>query len=197
MFIDSELSKIDVKIFTDNYKSIKKDYLNFKNSHLFFDYSHEYNLTVDDEMFTEFVPIATVDYPWKVCPIIFKRKVIPISPKSCQDCFTTKLLLSQSIKPVLATFSILEPGANLEPHSDGDERIDSRYIGSSVIKFHFCLDTYSDGECALVVNDEKRILSNGDINLFDEKLSKHYAYNFSSKSRGVLIASYIRDEVLK
>ena len=196
MYIDPTLSKIDTKIFTDNYGLIREDYIKFRNYDYFIDYSHEYDLTAADDDFLGFVPTLTPDYPWKVCPLIFNRRDIKRTPKQCRESFTTELLLSQPIKPVLAVFSILEPGAELEPHSDGDERIDPRYNGSSVIKYHFCLDIPSDGECGLVVNDEQRILNNGDINLFDEKLTQHYAYNSSQNRRGVLIASYIRDEVL-
>lgn len=195
MFIDPDSSLLDTSIFKDNYGQIKEDYIKFRNYDFFIDYSHEYNLTASDD-FLGFVPTLTPDYPWKVCPLIFNRKEITRTPKQCRECFTTQLLLNQPIKPVLAVFSILEPGVELEPHSDGDERIDPKYMGSSVIKYHFALDIPSDGECGLVVNDEQRILQNGDLNLFDEKITQHYAYNSSANRRGVLIASYIRDEVI-
>jgi hypothetical protein len=197
MFIDNKLSKINTKIFTDNYRKIKEDYLKFRDCNFFIDYSHEYDLTsANGEFPVGFSPTLTPEYYWKVCPLIFNRKIFNLSPNTCQECFTTKLLINQSIKPVLAVFSILESKAELEPHSDGDERIDPAYRQSSVIKFHFSLDIPSDGKCGLVVNNEQRILSNGDLNLFDEKLSLHYAYNRSENRRGVLIVSYIRDEVL-
>jgi hypothetical protein len=198
MFIDPKLSKIDIKIFTDNYTKIKEDYIKFRDSNFFFDYLHEYgkNATPNDDFYKEFVPSNTPEFPWKVCPMIHKRKPLCIVPKECRECFTTKLLMKQPIKPVLATFSILEPGAELEPHSDADENLDPKYCGSSVIKYHFSLDIPSDGKSALVVNNECRILNDGDLNLFDEKLSLHYAYNRSANRRGVLITSYIRAEVL-
>jgi hypothetical protein len=197
MFIDPKISKIDTKIFTDNFDKIKEDYIKLRDGNFFIDYSHEYDLTsANGEFPIGFTPTLTPEFHWKVCPLIFNRKIFKLSPKYSQECFTTKLLMEQQIKPVLAVFSILEPGAELEPHSDGDERIDTRYWGSSVIKYHFSLDIPSDGESALVVNNECRILNNGDLNLFDEKLSLHYAYNRSANRRGVLIASYIRAEVL-
>lgn len=197
MLIDPKLSKIDTKIFTDNYDRIREDYIKFRDSDFFFDYSHEYDLpSVDGESPVNFVLSNTQGFHWKVCPLILKRKPLSIIPKECQECFTTELLMKQSITPVLATFSILEPGAELEPHSDTDENLDPKYYKSSVIKYHFSLDIPSDGESALVVNNECRILNNGDLNLFDEKLSLHYAYNRSANRRGVLIASYIRAEVL-
>lgn len=196
MFIDSKLSKIDTSIFYDNYDIIKGDYFNFKSNPFFINYSHTYDLTSLDGDFVGFVPTYTPDFPWKVCPLIFNRQKILRTPLQVQQSETVRLLLSQPIKPVLAVFSILEPGVELNPHSDGDERIDSRYLQSSVIKYHFSLDIPSDGPSALVVNDEVRLLKNMDLNLFDEKLSAHYAYNKSSNRRGVLIASYIREEVL-
>jgi len=196
MFVDSKFSKIDVSIFYDNYDVIKSDYLNFKSNPFFIDYSYTYDLTSLDGNFFGFIPTYTPDFPWKVCPLIFNRQKISRTSLQVQQSETVRLFLSQPIKPVLVVFSILEPGVELSPHSDGDERIDSRYLQSSVIKYHFSLDIPSDGPSALVVNDEVRLLKNGDLNLFDEKLSAHYAYNKSSNRRGVLIASYIREEVL-
>jgi hypothetical protein len=197
MFVDPSLSRIDTSIFTDNYGQIREDYIKMRNYDFFIDYSHTYDLTADpDDDFLGFTPTLTPDSPWKVCPLIFNRRDIKMTPKLCRECFTTELLLNQPIQPVLAVFSILEPGVELEPHSDGDQRIDPNYADSSVIKFHFGLDVPPNGDCGLVVNGEKRVLENADLNLFDEKLSSHYAYNQSSSRRGVLIVSYIRDEVL-
>lgn len=197
MFVDSAYSRIDPNIFVDNLEQIRLDYLHGRDMGYLIDYSHEYDLTADpDDDFVDFDFKLTEESPWKVCPLIFNRKTIKILPKFCSECFTTKLILSQPILPVLAVFSILEPGVDLEPHSDGDERIDKNYLESSVIKYHFSLDIPDSGESALVVDDEKRLLSNGDLNLFDEKQSLHYAYNHSKHRRGVLIVSYIKDEVL-
>ena len=134
MFINPEFSKLNVNLFADNFDKIRKDYLQFKDYDYFIDYSHEYDLTAANDDFLGFVPTLTQEYPWKVCPLIFNRKIIKRTPKQCQECFTTELLLNQTITPVLAVFSILEPEVELEPHSDGDERIDPRYINSSVIK---------------------------------------------------------------
>jgi len=197
MFVDPSLSRIDTSIFTDNYGQIREDYIKMRNYDFFIDYSHTYDLTANPgDDFLGFTPTLTPDSPWKICPLIFNRKDIKRTPKLCRECFTTELLLNQPIRPVLAVFSILEPGVELEPHSDGDQRIDPNYADSSVIKFHFGLDVPPNGDCGLVVNGEKRVLENGDLNLFDEKLSPHYAYNQSASRRGVLIVSYIRDEVL-
>lgn len=197
MFVDPSLSRIDTSIFTDNYGQIREDYIKFRNYDYFIDYSHTYDLTADpNNDFLGFTPTLTPESPWKVCPLVFNRKDIKRTPKVCRESFTTELLLNQEVQPVLAVFSILEPGVELDPHRDGDQRIDPNYADSSVIKYHFSLDIPSDGECGLVANDEQRILNNGDLNLFDEKLSDHYAYNTSASRRGVLIVSYIRDEVL-
>lgn len=197
MFVDNKISLIDTKIFTDNYGKIREDYIKIRNYDFFIDYSHTYDMTANpDDDFLGFDLTLTEESPWKISPLIFNRKIIGRTPKQCRECFTTNLFLSQPILPVLAVFSILEPGVELEPHSDGDQRIDPSYEDSSVIKYHFSVDIPSDDECGLVVNNEKRILNNGDLNLFDEKLSEHYAYNKSAARRGVLIVSYIRDEVI-
>lgn len=197
MFVDLKLSKIDTSIFTSNYAQIKSDYVQFKDHNYFIDYSHTYDLTSLDGNFIGFIPTYTPNFPWKVCPLIFNRQKISRTPIQIQECKTVELLLSQPIKPVLAVFSILESGVELSPHSDSDERIDPQYLQSSVIKYHFSLDVPDDGPSALVVNGEERLLKNKDLNLFDEKLSTHYAYNRSFNRRGVLIASYIREEVLR
>jgi len=197
MFVDDKISLIDTKIFTDNYGKIREDYIKIRNYDFFIDYSHTYDMTANpDDDFLGFDLTLTEESPWKISPLIFNRKIVGRTPKQCRECFTTNLLLSQPILPVLAVFSILEPGVELEPHRDGDQRIDPSYEDSSVIKYHFSVDIPSDDECGLVVNNEKRILNNGDLNLFDEKLSEHYAYNKSAARRGVLIVSYIRDEVI-
>lgn len=197
MFVDNEIGLIDTKIFTDNYGKIREDYIKIRNYNFFIDYSHTYDMTANpDDDFLGFNITLTEESPWKISPLVFNRKTIGRTPKQCRECFTTDLLLSQPILPVLAVFSILEPGVELEPHRDGDQRIDPSYADSSVIKYHFSIDIPSDDECGLVVNNEKRILNNGDLNLFDEKLSEHYAYNKSANRRGVLIVSYIRDEVI-
>ena len=49
-------------------------------------------------------------YKWQVCPLIFNRRAIKVVPLEIRHSFTTDLLLAQEVKPVLAVFSILEPG---------------------------------------------------------------------------------------
>ena len=192
MFIN-ESTKIDTGIFTDNLEAIKKDYNRFKDMDYFFDYSHTYNLTADAGDFSNFTPQMT-GYKWQVCPMVFNRKAIRVVPLEIRHSFTTDLLLAQEVKPVLAVFSILESGAELDPHSDGDKRIDPQYWNSTVYKFHFSLDVPEDGESALVCGGETRVLKDGDLNVFDEE-GEHYAYNKSSGRRGVLIVSYIKAEI--
>tara|TARA_B100000902_G_scaffold391987_1_gene443571 strand:+ start:1487 stop:2074 length:588 start_codon:yes stop_codon:yes gene_type:complete len=194
MFIN-EATKIDTGIFTDNLEAIKKDYNRFKDMDYFFDYSHTYNLTADAGDFSNFTPQMT-GYKWQVCPMVFNRKAIRVVPLEIRHSFTTDLLLSQEVKPVLAVFSILESGAELDPHSDGDKRIDPQYWNSTVYKFHFSLDVPEDGESALVCGGETRVLKDGDLNVFDEE-GEHYAYNRSTGRRGVLIVSYIKAEIDK
>ena len=173
MFIN-EATKIDTGIFTDNLEEIKKDYTRFRDMDYFFDYSHTYNLTADAGDFSNFTPKMT-GYKWQVCPMIFNRRAIRVVPLEIRHSFTTDLLLSQEVKPVLAVFSILEPGAELDPHSDGDKRIDPQYWDSTVYKFHFALDVPEDGDSGLVCGGETRLLKNGDLNVFDEE-GEHYAY---------------------
>lgn len=183
--------KIDNQKLFDNYQLIKKDYHKFLDSNYFFDYSHEYNLTSMDDEFTGFVPVNN-DYFWKVCPLIYNRKPINRMPIEVVSSFTTNLLMSLDVLPVLAVFSILEPHSEIDPHIDTDERIAGLSYPNSIVKYHFSLDIPDN--CSLIVGNENRVLKDGDLNPFDERTT-HYAYNKSSLRRGVLISSYIRSEL--
>jgi hypothetical protein len=194
------LSKeIDNQKLFDNVEKIKNDYLNFLNKDYFFDYSHDYNLTSNENL-EGFVPKKT-DYFWKVCPIIFNKKIISFFSKDIQDCFTSSLIMSFDVLPVLATFSLLEPHSEIDPHIDTDDHIAMHNYNipvhlrrTSVVKYHLSLDIPDDGESGLVVLNKKRVLKNGDLNPFDET-NTHWAYNRSSKRRGVLIISYLKHEL--
>jgi hypothetical protein len=194
--------KIDSKKFLDNYDFIKKDYLTFRDKNYFFDYSHDYQLTASKDFSQLELPKST-GYFWQVCPLIFNRQVLPIVSKDIQESFTTQLIMSLEVLPVLAVFSILEPKSKIDPHIDTDERIlmnnppeytMPQMVMNSVVKYHFSLDIPKDGESALIVGNEKRVLNDRDLNPFDERTT-HYAYNQSSFRRGVLIVSYIRKEL--
>jgi hypothetical protein len=196
MFLDDSFCNVDLDIFRENYNIIVEEYKKFRDAKYLINYSHLYDLTSSlNPRFSGHIPRLTEDHPWKICPLIYNRSSIPLLPIEIQNSKTVEILLSQKIKPVVAVFSILEPGVVLDKHHDTDERIDPRYLDSSVIKIHFSLDIPLSGESGLVVEDEERILSNGDLNLFDEHYT-HYAYNKSLHRRGVLIASYIRKEII-
>lgn len=181
-----------------NYEKIKSDYSSFLEKNYFVDYSHEYNLVVDNiEQLPE--PFKTGHY-WQVCPIIVAKQIIPIISEDIQNCFTANLLMSFKVKPVLAVFSMLEPHSEIEPHSDLDSMImknsyDENYLKKSeIVKYHYSIDIPPGDNCVLKVLDETRILKNKDINPFVEN-SLHSASNKSSLRRGVLIASYLKDEI--
>lgn len=184
-------NKIDSDKFFVNYQHIKQDYIKFRDNQYFFDYSHEYNLTSMDQNFTGFVP-QNNNYFWKVCPLIYNRNLITRMPNDVVHSFTSKFLMSLSVLPVLAVFSILEPHSKIDPHIDTDERIDGLSYPNSVVKYHFSLDIPE--KCGLIVGSEERILNDMDLNPFDERTT-HYAYNYSSSRRGVLIVSYIRSDL--
>ena len=192
-------TRLDFTKFYDNYDKILSDYLLLKDINLLFDYTHDYNLIVDD--LNDLVIPPNTGHFWQVSPLIINRQVIPIVPAEIRELFTTKLLMSYDIKPILAIFSILEPRSEIEPHNDHDDMIDSKLsevlypgVQTSVVKYHYSLDIPEDGESALIVGNEKRILKNGDLNPFDETTT-HWAYNRSSRRRGVLIVSYLRQEL--
>ena len=90
MFINED-TKIDPKIFTNNLDKIKQDYIRFRDMSYFFDYSHTYNLTADSTDFETFIPKYT-GYMWQVCPLVFSRKEIKLTPLEVRHSFTTDLL---------------------------------------------------------------------------------------------------------
>lgn len=194
--------KIENQKLIDGYDQIKKDYLSFRDNY-FFDYSHATELTLTPSSVdpnTVALPKST-GYFWQVCPLIYAKKVLSIIPFEVQECFTTKLIMSFDVKPVLAVFSMLEPNSEMNPHIDTDDQIVLHTHNipvcqreTSVVKYHFSLDIPDSGECALQVLNEKRILKNKDLNPFDET-STHFAYNRSNKKRGALIISYLRNEI--
>ena len=191
---------LDFQKVLNNFEKIKQDYLEFSSMGIHFDYSHEYNLTEDIDKLE--VPSNT-GYFWQVCPLILKRQPLYTMPSFTSDSFTTNLLMSLSIKPVLAIFSIFEPFSKIDPHIDMDDEIvcDTKDIPyqereTSIVKFHLSLDIPKEGNCGLVVNNEDRILKNGDLNIFDET-NPHWAYNESPQRRGVLIVSYLKNEIYK
>lgn len=188
-------NKIDNEKLLNSYHFIREDYLKFKQSNYFFDYSHAQALTFNKIENADKLQLPkSTGYFWQVCPIIFNRQVIPIIPPLVRNSFTSNLLMSMQVLPILAVFSILKPHSDINPHIDTDEHIADLSYPNSVVKYHYSLDIPIDGESALIVNRDKRILKNKDLNPFDER-SIHYAYNHSSHERGVLIVSYIRQEI--
>tara|TARA_B110000977_G_C10884463_1_gene418855 strand:+ start:107 stop:724 length:618 start_codon:yes stop_codon:yes gene_type:complete len=190
--------KLDFYKILNNYEKIKQDYLEFSNMGVHFDYSHEYDLTKDISELS--LPLNT-GYFWQVCPLVFKREIVPFMPSFVYESFTTKLLMSLKIKPVLAIFSIFEPYSEIPSHIDMDDEIvcNTKNIPyqereTSVVKYHLSLDIPSGNSCSLVVNNENKVLKNGDLNIFDET-NPHWAYNQSPQRRGVLIVSYLRNEL--
>lgn len=196
MFL-SPSSKIDHSILSNSYESIKLDYFNFLNKEYFFDYNYDNNLTCSNVNNKQNIVLPkSTGYFWQVCPLIYNKEIIPIVPGDIRECFTSKLLMSFDVKPVLSVFSMLEPNSEITPHIDRDYHIpmsNGIFVNSTIVKYHFSLDI-PDGECGLFVGGENRILKDKDLNIFDES-STHFAYNKSNKRRGVLISSYIRSEL--
>jgi len=193
--------KIDNQLILDSFDKIKEDYLNFLGDYkkYFFDYQHSWDLSFDISRGIS-MPKNT-GYFWQVCPLIYARHPIPslFWHQEVADCFTTQLIASFKVKPILAIFSVLEPNGIVEPHSDYDDLLILSFDGKrksneSIVKYHLSLDIPDDGPCGLKVAGEQRVLKNRDINPFDER-STHSAYNKSSKKRAALIMSFPRSEI--
>ena len=190
---------IDNNKLLDNYELIKNDYLSFVEKDYFVDYSHDYNLVCDDLGKLKMPP--KTGHFWQVCPLIINRQVVPLFPLEVQNCFTVKLLMSFKVKPVLSVFSLLEPHSEVDPHfySHDDIVMKNSKVPvfnrrTSVVKYHYSLDIPDGGSCGLKVLNELRILKNKDLNPFVET-SIHSAFNRSDYRRGVLIISYLKNEI--
>jgi aspartyl/asparaginyl beta-hydroxylase (cupin superfamily) len=140
-------------------------------------------------------------YFWQVCPLIYGKHPIPsiFWHEEVEECFTTKMISSFKVKPILAIFSMIEPGGIVKPHRDHD---DDLLVGfgytktgkETIIKYHLSVDIPNDGECSLTVAGQTRLLNNGDLNPFDET-SEHSVVNTSTQRRGALIMSFLRSEI--
>jgi hypothetical protein len=192
--------KVDNQLILDNFNNIRTDYFNFVSNHkkYFFDYQHSWDLKFGFS--TTSLPKNT-GYFWQVCPLIYGKHPIPsiFWHEEVEECFTTKMISSFKVKPILAIFSMIEPGGIVKPHRDHD---DDLLVGfgytktgkETIIKYHLSVDIPNDGECSLTVAGQTRLLNNGDLNPFDET-SEHSVVNTSTQRRGALIMSFLRSEI--
>lgn len=189
--------KIDSNKIINNYGLIKKDYQWAVENDVWFDYTHDIDITKDIDT----TLLTRTEHFWTAVPLILKYKPIPFIPDELKNSFTVNLLMSLKVKPVLAVFSMLAPYSDIDPHIDTDDEIvlDTKDIpwherDSSVVKYHMGIDVHNDGEACLVVGNEKRQVEEGNLLAFDETVT-HYAYNHTSAERGVLIVSYLREDL--
>jgi aspartyl/asparaginyl beta-hydroxylase (cupin superfamily) len=192
VFLDLS-NKLDNDLLLNNLKIFQSDYFKFKEKGYFFDYSHN-----RDEVLHS--PKRT-NYFWQVCPLMFNRDDFPIAPDEVKNSESVKILKQLTPLPLVATFSIMTGNSKIPLHTDHDDeigltnnKISHSQRTTSVVKYHLSLDIPTDGECAMIVNNEVKILNTGDLVIFDETNS-HGAYNRSNNDRGVLIISFLRHEI--
>lgn len=179
-------------VLLENYNSIKNDYL-----------------CLLENNFTDFISIEQIlsepkntGHYWQVCLLMWNKEVPSTLPEKLRNSKTIKFLETLKIKPTIAIFSKLLPGAVIEKHGDYDDvYIDGlkipekyEYRETGLIKYHFALDVPIDGECAIIVEGDKKIIQNRDIYCFDEG-SCHEAYNRSEFDRGILILSFMKKDL--
>ena len=190
-------TKIDTQKIIDGFNHIKQDYLWSVENDYWIDYVHELDISgpVDPSMLTR------NGHFWTIVPLIFRREVFPFAPEYLKNSYTVNLLMSLEVKPVIAIFSMLAPHSDIDPHIDTDDEVvlNTKHIpwdqrDTHVVKYHMGLDVHDDGPACLVVGDEEQQVEEGKLVAFDETIT-HYAYNHSSKKRGVLIVSYLHDEL--
>lgn len=181
MFADYS-NKINIQKLKDSFDIIKDEYLSLNPSD-FVDYPGVRNGMED--MITN--PINT-GYFWQIYPLIYQRKLWPN-----RKIKTSEILMDLGVVPIISAFSNLSPYSQIDPHEDHDEhKVDEP--STTVIKYHLTLTTPNDGECALIVGDEKRILYPGSLNAFDES-STHWVYNQGSSVRSALIISFLKKDL--
>jgi len=196
MFVTTS-DKLNFQSVVDNYTMVKKDYQWAVDNDFWFDYVHDIDVSgdIDPNVFTRNGNF------WKVVPLILKGQALEFIPAQLKNSFTVNTLLSLDVKPVLAIFSILDPHSDIDPHSDHDDEIvlDTKHIphnerNDSVVKYHLGLDVHNDGPAGLVVDDIDQPVQEGVLSAFNET-TVHWAYNHTSKSRGVLIVSYLKSQL--
>lgn len=189
-------NNIDNKLIIDSIDEIQKDYHWCVENDFWFDYTHDIDLLEPDpNMLTrngEF---------WTVVPLILAKEVLDFIPERLKRSHTVNTLMNMDVKPVIAIFSMLEPYSDIDPHIDTDDEVvmgtkdipwDERE--SSIVKYHMGLDVHDDGEACMIVGDTSEQVQEGKLLAFDETIT-HYAYNHTSKKRGVLIISYLKHEL--
>jgi len=186
--------KINNSKLLDNFDIIRNDMISLWKEGYFSDYKHSLDELRDS-------PTKTNVF-WQVCPLMYKRKEWPNLSSRIKESNTLEIVKNLGVQPVLSIFSYIAPGGEVVPHTDHDDELveNSKDIPhelrtNSVVKYHFSLDIPEDGESALIVGDEKRILKNGCLNPFDET-TIHTAYNHSPTTpRGALIISFLKTDL--
>jgi aspartyl/asparaginyl beta-hydroxylase (cupin superfamily) len=187
------IARQDIKsVLEKNYKSIQKEYLSLSNDD-FVDF-----LSVEEVLSN---PKNTGHY-WQVSLLIWNKEISPTIPNILKNSKTLESLFSLPITPTVAVFSKLLPGGYIDKHGDYDDVFienlpipeEYEYRETGLIKYHLALDVPTTGECAIIVEENKKIIKNGDIYAFDEG-SCHEAYNHSEFDRGVLIISFMKKDL--
>lgn len=116
---------------------------------------------------------------WFTIPLIFNRARMPwadAAPKTFD-------LVSQVPGVFIAGFSILRPGAVIEPHVGYTDR---------VLRSHLGLIT--NGQAFIEVGGERRHWRDGELFVFDDTVS-HHAANPGTTDRVVLILDFDRGDL--
>ena len=179
MFLEP-FPKLNHELMLDNFDTIKKDYHWVKENNLFVDYQSM------NQMLNK--PQNTGHW-WQAYPLIYNKGYWPGVQL---DLRTLDLINRLTIKPILATFSLLSSHSRIESHHDHDEHCITGRNDTTVIKYH--LGISSNEYCGIVVEDETREVQEGKFNIFDES-TDHWAFNNSDSVRGVLILSFLRSDL--
>ena len=175
-------TKLDLSKLYDNFKQIEKDYYWLKEKNYFEKTPHTFD---DEENFYNF---------WLTAPFIYDRKIIDDIPNDFKKLNTVQIISELNVKPILATFSILQPNSEIKEHEDHDSKFLSESTNDFVIKYHIGIESYEPHLSGLVVAGETRFIEKNNLNIFNESLP-HYAYNYSKYDRGTLILSFLYSEL--
>jgi hypothetical protein len=187
---------IDPKIeflLKENYEAIRRDYL---------------SLSLED--FTDFTSLEEVIYDpkhtgthyWQIAIMIWNNQIFNFIPDKLKNSKTMEILSTFPFPPSTAGYSKLLSGGHIEKHHDADDVCgqdlpapdEYQYRETGLIKFCLAVDVPEDGECIVIVENNKKILKNGDIYAFDEG-SDHEAFNLSNNDRGIFIVSFTKKDL--
>jgi hypothetical protein len=181
MFLETH-SAVPVDYLLENLETFQKDFWWLRDNDMFYDYTED----MDDVLWNR----KQTGHFWQLSAFFYNKDLLQNLPEGVADLETVKIIQSLPVKPILGTFSIMEPHSILDWHEGHDEHCIAGRKDTYVIKYHIGIDVADNDLAGLNVGEATGILKNGKLHVFNEGM-QHWAYNDSDHRRGVLILSFL------